>query len=161
MSPRTYLIIAFVLMLAVACGPGTDETSESQPSAAQDSAPTFTPTPDTGVVVLEGNGNQTSSVVLDEGQWSVDMTVQDNEDCSSGSCIESKFTVEIESESGKALVVPAERDHGRLEWKRDRWRGKRVGGLDPWHSKSDRHRNRPVDNQVLAEIDRTRHTTTA
>ena len=35
------------------------------------------------------------------------MTVQDNEDCSSGSCIESKFTVEIESESGKALVVPA------------------------------------------------------
>ena len=107
MSARTYLAIAFVLMLAVACGPGTDETSKSQPSAEKDAAPTFTPTPDTGVVALEGNGNQTSSVVLDEGQWSVDMTVQDNEDCSSGSCIESKFTVEIESESGKALVVPA------------------------------------------------------
>ena len=107
MSPRTYLIIAFVLMLAVACGPGTGETSESQPSAAQDSAPTVTPTPDTDVVALEGNGNHTSSIVLDDGQWSVDMTVQDNEDCSSGSCIESKFTVEIESESGKALVVPA------------------------------------------------------
>ena len=107
MSARTYLTIAFVVILAAACGNGTGETSESQPSVAQDAAPTATATPDTGVVALEGNGNHESSVVLDEGQWSVDMTVQDNEDCSSGSCIESKFTVEIESETGKALVVPA------------------------------------------------------
>ena len=107
MSARTYLTIAFVVILAAACGNGTGETSESQPSVAQDAAPAATPTPDTGVVALKGNGNHESSVVLDEGQWSVDMTVQDNEDCSSGSCIESKFTVEIESESGKALVVPA------------------------------------------------------
>ena len=123
--------------------------------------PRSLPRLDTDVVAVEGNGNHTSSIVLDDGQWSVDMTVQDNEDCSSGSCIESKFTVEIESESGKALVVPANETTAGWSGSATVGVGSGLVDLTPWHSKSDRHRNRPVDNQVLAEIDRTRHTTTA
>ena len=103
MSARIFLIIAIVALLSVACGNGTGGSSESQPAGTQDAAPA---SPDEGLT-LEGDGNQTSSVVLDEGQWAVNMTVQDNEDCSSGTCIAAKFTVEIESESGGTLNVPA------------------------------------------------------
>ncbi len=109
MSFRTYLIVASVVLLAVACGNGNGDTSGSQPQTGGDAAPTSTPAPapaDDGLS-LQGAGNQTSTVDLDEGQWAVNMTVQDNEDCSSGSCIEGKFTVEIESESGGTLNVPA------------------------------------------------------
>ena len=103
MSARIFLIIAIVALLSVACGNGTGGPSESQPAGKQDAAPTSA---DDGLT-LEGDGNQTSSVELDEGQWAVNMTVQDNEDCSSGTCIAAKFTVEIESESGGTLNVPA------------------------------------------------------
>ena len=103
MSARIFLIIAIVALLSVACGNGTGGSSESQPAGTQDAAPTSV---DDGLT-LEGDGNQTSSVELDEGQWAVNMTVQDNEDCSSGTCIAAKFTVEIESESGGTLNVPA------------------------------------------------------
>ena len=103
MSARIFLIIAIVALLSVACGNGTGGSSESQPAGTQDAAP---PSTDDGLT-LEGDGNQTSSVVLAEGQWAVNMTVQDNEDCSSGTCIAAKFTVEIESESGGTLNVPA------------------------------------------------------
>lgn len=107
MSMRTYLIIAIVMVLAVACGNGDGDTSGSQPQTGGDAASASTPEPADDGLSLEGVGNQTSTVDLDEGQWSVNMTVQDNEDCSSGSCIEAKFTVEIESESGGTLNVPA------------------------------------------------------
>ncbi len=101
MSARTLLTIAFVALVAVACGNGG--TTESRPADMQDAEPTSA---DDGLT-LEGTGNQMSSVVLDEGQWAVNMTVQDNEDCSGGTCIAAKFTVEIESESGGTLNVPA------------------------------------------------------
>lgn len=104
MSARMYLIVAFVLLLSVACGNGSGGT-ESQTGG--DTAPAPTAAPATNGLSLEGTGNQTSTVDLDEGQWAVNMAVQDNEDCSSGTCIAAKFTVEIESESGGTLNVPA------------------------------------------------------
>lgn len=107
MSLRAILILAFVGLFAVACGNGDTNTSGSQPQTGGDATPASTPAPADDGLSLEGTGNQTSTVDLDEGQWSVDMTVQDNEDCSGGSCIEGKFTVEIESESGGTLNVPA------------------------------------------------------
>ena len=107
MSLRTCVIIASVMLLAVACGNGDEDTSGPQPQTGGDAAPASTTAPADDGLSIAGSGNRTSTVDLDEGQWAVNMTVQDNEDCSSGSCIEAKFTVEIESESGGTLNVPA------------------------------------------------------
>ena len=128
MSFRTYLIVAFVVVLAVACGNGNGDTPGSQPQTGGDAAPASTPAPADDGLSLEGAGNQTSTVELDEGQWSVNMTVQDNEDCSGGSCIEAKFTVEIESESGGTLNVPA--NETTTAWSGDATIGVGTGLLD-------------------------------
>ena len=128
MSLRACLILAFVLLFAVACGNGGGDTSGSQPQTGGEAAPASTPSPADDGLSLEGTGNQTSTVDLDEGQWSVDMTVQDNEDCSGGSCIEGKFTVEIESESGGTLNVPA--NETTTAWSGSATIGVGIGLLD-------------------------------
>ena len=128
MSLRTYFILAFVAVLAVACGNGNGDTSGSQSQTGGDAAPPATLAPADDGLSLEGTGNRNSTVDLDEGQWSVNMTVQDNEDCSGGSCIEAKFTVEIESESGGTLNVPA--NETTTAWSGDATIGVGTGLLD-------------------------------
>ena len=128
MSFRTYLIVAPLVLLAVACGNGNGDTSGPQPQTGGDAEPASTSAPADDGLSLQGAGNQASTVDLDEGQWSVNMTVQDNEDCSGGSCIEGKFTVEIESESGGTLNVPA--NETTTGWSGDATIGVGTGLLD-------------------------------
>ena len=160
MSLRAYLILAFVLLFAVACGNGGGDTSGSEPQAGgQCRAPPPHPRASRRWTVTRRN--RQPDIDRRSGRGSVVR----GHDCagqrrlfSGGSCIEGKFTVEIESESGGTLNVPANETTTAWSGRCNYWRGNRAVGPSARHPKCDRHRQGLLDHHFLSEVNRALHT---
>ncbi len=58
-------------------------------------------------IVLSGAGTKTERVELVEGLYTVDMRVENNENCDSGSCVPGHFSMQIESAEGAGFDLMA------------------------------------------------------
>ena len=77
------------------------------------------PVPDGKPIELSGSGSATERIELTEGLWSVSLSVQENEDCSSGRCSTDFFEVDI------ASVAAPESEDLAFEYARD-WVGAKT-----------------------------------
>ena len=89
--------------------PVSTPAPQPTPPPTQPSTPDPTPIPPPPEPInISGTGTVVESIsLLSEGIWIVAIEVNDNEDCSLGSCSEDNFIVTIESVDGSSTEFPA------------------------------------------------------
>ena len=101
-----WIILAIVVISAVAGAIGGGEQGSSPRAPAAPTAAPAAPAPPVSIT-LDGGGTEVWDVSLPSGQYTAQISVINNQDCSYGSCLDDNFIVEVQSVSDGATELLA------------------------------------------------------